>query len=770
MTQINHDARSAVIENISRRGLLQGALATGGLVLAAQFPGAGAGRAEDAPKYGADGMPHGTVNSPQAFISIAPDGTVSIVCHRSEMGQGVRTGMPLIVADELEADWSRVKVVQATGDEAKFGNQDTDGSRSTRHFMQPMRECGAAARMMLEGAAAKRWGVSVAEVEAKNHQVVHKPSGKTLGYGELAADAALQPVPSDGFRLKDPSQFRYIGKGETNIVDGFAITTGRAIYGQDVRLPGMKYAVIARPPVMGGKVASYDASAALKVPGVEKVVEIAAPPSPSVFLPMGGLAVVAANTFAAVKGREALKITWDDGPHASYESKAYRAALEQTAGKPGQVARQAGDLDAAMGKAAKTVTAQYYIPHLAHATMEPPSATVRIVDGKCECWTSVQSPQAAHDLLAQTLGIAPENVTVNVTLLGGGFGRKSKPDYVVEAGLVSKAMGGAPVKVVWMREDDIHNGFYHTVSVERLEAGLDAAGKTIAWRHNSVAPTIMSTFEPDPRYEANWERGQGLVDMPFDIANLRIENGEAQAHTRIGWFRSVSNISHAFAIQAFAGELAAAAGKDQKDYILDLIGPARIVDVPAAVKDFWDYGENPETYPVDTGRLRKVVELAAEKGEWGRKLPQGHGLGIAVHRSFVTYVAAVVEAAVDAQGNVTVPRVDIAVDCGPTVNPDRIRSQLEGACIMGLTLALKSEISFKDGKVQQSNFDDYDVLRINEAPRETRVHIVPHGFDMPLGGVGEPGVPPIAPALVNAIFAATGKRIRDLPIGGQLRA
>jgi isoquinoline 1-oxidoreductase beta subunit len=761
----------AVIENVSRRGFLLAGLATGGLVLSTSLLRPLSARAADAPKYGADGMPHGTVNDPRAFVSIASDGTVAIVCHRSEMGQGVRTGMPMIVADELEADWSRVKIVQATGDEVKFGNQDTDGSRSTRHFFRPMREIGAAARMMLEAAAAKRWGIDVSQVEAKNHEVVDKASGKKLGYGELAADAGAQPVPAaDKLRLKDPSQFRYIGKGKIGIVDGFAITTGRTTYGQDVRLPGMKYAVIARPRVMGGKVVSYDASATLKVPGVEKVVELPPPSHPTVFMPMGGLAVVAANTYAAMKGREALKIQWDDGEHASYNSDSYRQALETTALKPGETLRSTGDLDAAMGKASKKVAAQYYIPHLAHATMEPPSATVRITDGKCECWTSVQSPQAAHDLLSKTLGIAPENVTVNVTLLGGGFGRKSKPDYAVEAGLVSKALGGAPVKVVWTREDDLHNGFYHTVSVERLEAGLDSTGKTVAWRHNSVAPTLFATFVPDPGRESALEEGMGLVDMPFEVPNLRIENGEARSHTRIGWFRSVSNISHAFAIQAFAGELAAAAGKDQKDYLLDLIGPARIIDVAAATKDFWDYGENPTTYPVDTGRLRKVVELVAEKGEWGRKLPDGHGLGIAVHRSFVTYVAAIVEAAVDKDGNLTVPRVDMAIDCGPVVNPDRVRSQLEGACIMGLTLAVKSEISFKNGAVVQNNFDDYDVVRINEAPRETRVHIMPHNFDMPLSGVGEPGVPPIAPALVNAIFAATGKRIRNLPIGNQLKA
>jgi isoquinoline 1-oxidoreductase beta subunit len=323
------------------------------------------------------------------------------------------------------------------------------------------------------------------------------------------------------------------------------------------------------------------------------------------------------------------------------------------------------------------------------------------------------------------------------------------------------------VKVVWTREDDIQNGFYHTVSVERLEGGLDKGGRAVAWRHNSTAPTIMSTFRPDPKHEANWEAGMGLVDMPFNVKNISIENGEAAAHARIGWYRSVSNISHAFAIQSFAAELAAAAGKDQRTFILELIGAARIVDVRNTTKDFWDYGENPDTYPIDTGRLRGVVELVTDKAGWGRQVPKGHGLGLAVHRSFVTYVAAVVEAAVDEKGNLTVPRVDVAIDCGPTVNPDRVRSQLEGAVIMGLGLAMKSEISFKNGRVQQNNFDDYQVTRIDDAPRETHVYIVPHGYDLLPGGVGEPGVPPIAPALINAIYVATGKRVRTLPIGQQ---
>jgi isoquinoline 1-oxidoreductase beta subunit len=769
MTRHIRDFTPSAIENVSRRGVLKGMAASGGLVLALTVlphrPARAAGQ-----KWGADGMPHGTVNNPLAFVSIAPDGTVTIVCHRSEMGQGVRTGMPLIVADELDADWTKVKIAQATGDEARYGNQDTDGSRSTRHFIVPMRQAGAAARMMLEEAAAKRWGVDASDVEAKNHEVVQKSTGKTLGYGELAEDASKLNVPAtDSLRLKDPSQLRYIGKEGTNIVDGFNITTGRATYGQDVRLPGQKYAVVARPPVMGGKVASYDATEAKKVPGVIQIVEIPAPTFPLMFQPSGGVAVIADNTWAAIQGRKALKINWDDGPHGTYDSQAYRAAMEATARQPGKVLRSDGDFAAAYASADKKVEAEYYIPHNAHATMEPPAATCRIVDGKAEVWTSVQSPQAAHDLVAKYLGLAPENVTVNVTLLGGGFGRKSKPDFAVEAALCSKAVGGAPVKVVWTREDDIHNDFFHTVSVERLEAGLDKDGKVVAWRHNSVAPTIFSLFVADPKHEAPLEQGMGLVDMPFDVKNISIENGEAEAHTKIGWWRSVSNVPHGFAIQSFAAELAHAAGKDQKAFLLDLIGPPRILDVPQKVKDFWDYGENPEVYPLDTGRLRNVIELVADKAGWGKRdLPKGHGLGIAAHRSFVSYVAAVIEAAVDEKGNVTIPRVDIAVDCGPTVNPDRVRSQFEGAVIMGLGVGLMNEISFKDGRVQQSNLDDYFVLRISDAPRETHVYIAPHGYDMHLGGVGEPGVPPVAPALMNAIFAASGKRIRSLPLAQQL--
>ncbi len=408
-----------------------------------------------------------------------------------------------------------------------------------------------------------------------------------------------------------------------------------------------------------------------------------------------------------------------------------------------------------MAKAARRLQAEYYIPHMAQAPMEPPAATVRIVGERCEVWTATQAPQATRERVAKRLGIPSERVTVNVTLLGGGFGRKSKPDYVVEAALISQAMKGAPVKLTWTREDDVQHGYYHTVSVEHLEAGLDSAGKPLAWLHRSAAPAIASVFGPDPKHEQPPELGMGLVNVPFLIPNLRIENPEAEAHTRIGWYRSVSNIPHAFAIQSFVAELAAAAGRDPKDYLLELIGPARRID-PRTLGDSWNYTESRERYAFDTGRLRRVIEMVARESGWGRKLPAGQGLGIAAHYSFVTYVAAVVQVAVNEKGEVTIPRVDVAVDCGPQVNPERIVAQFEGACVMGVGNALLSEISFKAGRVEQSNFHDYQVARMNVAPRDIRVHLVASDFNVPLGGVGEPGLRFSASCLAWPGWAAHG--------------
>ncbi|MGC1585182.1 MAG: molybdopterin cofactor-binding domain-containing protein [Rhodomicrobium sp.] len=752
------------IRNVSRRAFLLGA--AGSLVVAAGLGYAGLRRRS---KFGGESTPHGLRDDPKVFLAISEDGTVTLICHRSEMGQGIRTGLALIAADELEADWSLVKVTQAPADEEKFGNQDTDGSRSMRHHFLAMRRAGAAARMMLEEAAAAQWSVPVSAVKASNHEVVHLKSGQKLGFGALAKAALALPVPAD-IKLKHTDNFRYIGKEETEIVDGFDIATGRAVYGIDTRVEDMLYAVAVRPPVYGGRVKSYDASEAMKVPGVVKVAEIDPVSPPSEYMPVGGVGIIASSTWAAIKGREALKIEWDAGPNATYSSENFRAQLEAAAEKPGKIVRENGDVDAAMAGAVRRQHANYYIPHLAQAPMEPPAAVVLIKDGKCEAWASVQSPQAARDRLAKRLGMSPENVTVHVTLLGGGFGRKSIPDFAVEAGILSQAVGGRPVKLTWTRDDDLQHSYYHTVSAERLEAGLDAAGMPVAWLHRSVAPSLGSTFSTGANHEISVELGMGFVNTPFALPNARFENPEAEAHTRIGWFRSVSNIPHCFAVQSFVAELAAAAGRDQKDYLLELIGPARRIN-PRSLGDNWNYGEDPSIYAIDTGRLRNVIETAASAIGWGRAMPNGHGLGIAAHYSFLTYVAVAVEIAVGEGGALAMPKVDIAIDCGPRVNPERIRAQMEGAFIMGQSLAILSEITFKDGAVQQTNFDTYRLARMNLAPAEIKVHFVGgEDWNEPLGGVGEPGLPPVAPAICNAIFAATGERIRSLPIGDQLRA
>ncbi|MHC5785500.1 molybdopterin cofactor-binding domain-containing protein [Pseudomonas idahonensis] len=764
---MNHLPSDFALSNLSRRSFLKGVGATGALVLAASW-GWQQAFAEDQ-KFGADGMPHGWVDDPKVYVSIASDGSVTVICNRSEMGQGVRTSLSMVVADELEADWAQVKVKQAPGDEARFGNQDTDGSRSMRHWYEPMRRCGAAARTMLEQAAAEQWQVPLSECRAQLHKVVHQPSGRELGYGALAAAAGALAVPArDSLRLKQASEFRYIGKEATRAIDGEDIVNGRAVYGADVHFEGMLFAAVARPRVYGGKVKSVDDSAALKVPGVIKVMPIDGRPLPSEFQPLGGVAVVASNTWAAIKGRDALKIEWDDGVNAGYNSIEYRKELEAAAQKPGKVVRSTGNLDEALSGAQSSLEATYYLPHLAQAPMEPMVAVARFVDGRCEAWAPSQAPQVTRERIAERLGIGFDQVTVNVTLLGGGFGRKSKPDFILEAAILAKAFPGKAVRVQWTREDDIHHSYFHTVSAEYLKAGLSEDGMPAAWLHRTVAPSITALFAPGMNHEGAFELGMGFTNMAYAIPNVRLENPEAAAHTRVGWYRSVSNIPHGFAIQSFVDELAHKAGQDPLKYQLKLLGPDRQID-PRTLSEEWNYGESPERYPIDTGRMRSVLEAAAKAAGWGRSLPKGRGLGLAVHYSFVTYVAAVIEVEVKEDGTLIVHKADIAVDCGPQINPERIRSQFEGACVMGLGNAVLGEISFKDGKVQQDNFHMYEVARMSLAPKEVQVHLLTPPGEVPLGGVGEPGVPPIAPALCNAIFAATGKRIRNLPVRYQLQ-
>jgi isoquinoline 1-oxidoreductase beta subunit len=495
--------------------------------------------------------------------------------------------------------------------------------------------------------------------------------------------------------------------------------------------------------------------------------QIESRPLPSEFQPLGGVAVIASNTWAAIKGREALKIEWDDGPNASYDSIAYRKELEAASRKPGKVVRNTGDIDKAMSGAASSLEASYYLPHLAQAPMEPMVAIARYDKGVCEAWAPSQAPQVTRERIAERLGPF-DNVTFNVTLLGGGFGRKSKPDFVVEAAILAKEFPGKAVRVQWTREDDIHNSYFHTVSAEYLKAAVGKDGMPSGWLHRTVAPSITALFAPGMNHEAAFELGMGFTNMAYAIPNVRLENPEATVHTRVGWYRSVSNIPHGFAIQSFVDELAHKAGVDPLKYQIKLLGPDRQID-PRTLSEEWNYGESPERYPIDTGRMRTVLETAAKAAGWGRQLPKGRGLGLAVHYSFVTYVAAVIEVEVKDDGTLIVHKADIAVDCGPQINPERIRSQFEGACVMGLGNAVLGEISFKDGKVQQDNFHMYEVARMSLAPKAIAVHLVTPPGDVPLGGVGEPGVPPIAPALCNAIFAATGQRIRNLPVRYQLQ-
>lgn len=697
---------------------------------------------------------------PIRFVQVGTDGIVTIVCSRSEMGQGIRSSLPFVLADELGADFARVKVVQGDGD-ARYGDQNTDGSHSVKDFYQVMRVAGASARGMLVGAAAARWGVPAARLLVHDHAVHDPATGKSAGFGELAEAAAAQPVPDPASVELRPDAELGRSRGPLPFVDAPAFVTGQAAYGADVRLPGMLTAVVLRPPVVGGRVKRLDDARALALPGVRKVVKLPEWSAPALFQPLGGVAVVADHTWAALQGRDALVVEWELGPNASYDSDAYRQTLHAAVGAPGTVIRQVGDVDAALAGAARVVSAEYHAPHLAHAPMEPPAALARVTPGSCEVWAPTQNPQSAQEDLAKALGLELAAVTVHVTFLGGAFGRKSKCDFVVEAALLSRAVG-APVRVQWTREDDVRHGYYHSVATHRIEAGLDLEHRLVAWRQRVAAPSIGSTFDSKADRLSGWEL-QCLNDLPLSAGAVRIESCAAPAHVRIGWLRSVHDIHHCFAVQSLIGEIAAASGRDPLATLLEVLGPARrLTAQEVGMKELMNA---PEGHPIEVGRLRHVIERAAELSGWHELRRAGRAVGIAGYRGFLSYVAAVVAVSRDKNDRVRVDDVWLVADAGRLANPDRVRSQFEGAVVFGLSLALHGRITARAGAIEQGNFADYPVARIDAAPR-THVELVKSSA--PHAGVGEPGVPPIAPALANAIFALTGKRLREIPFAAAL--
>lgn len=707
----------------------------------------------------------GAALSPNVYIKITPSNEVFIIAHRSEMGQGIRTSLPLVVADELGAEWSKVRIVQAEGDEKKYGNQNTDGSFSIRMFYKPMREAGAIARLMLLQVAAKKWGVPVGECDTENSQVVHKTSDKRLDFGALVEEASQLPVPSaKDVSLKNRENFRLIGK-ETPIVDLPAIVKGEAVFGIDATIEGMKIAVIRRCPVVGGSVKSFTDEKTRAIPGVLKVVKVKGAGLPATLnKPLAGVAVIAENTWAAIKGRDLLEIEWDLGPNASYDSaEEIKQLAEKVSREQGTPRRNRGDFAAEKAKAKQVIERTYIAPHLAHATMEPPCALAVFKNGSCEIWACTQNPQGARDVVAEVLGIPVGNVKINVTLLGGGFGRKSKPDFIVEAAMLAKETG-YPVKVQWTREDDIHHDYFHALSVQRIVATIDKNNKLTGWNQHIAYPSISATSDTAVLQPDDGEMMLGAVDFPYDIPAIRIETHDAPSHLRVGWLRSVRNIPQVFASATMLDEVAEARGMDPIAHALDLLGADRSITFNQEIVKgtYPNYGEDIAAYPWETKRMKAVIERVAKEAGWGRKLPKGSGLGFAAHKSFLTYVACVVQVTADASGKISIPVVHYAVDCGTAVNIDRVKSQFEGGAQFAASLALKSAITFRNGRVEQNNFDGYQIIRMPESPKEIHVHII--DSDAKPTGVGEPPVPPFTPALCNAIYAATGKRIYNLPI------
>lgn len=716
---------------LSRRSFLtRSAMAGGGLLLGLTLPPAVRRVfAEEAAPASAAPAAAAPKILPNAFIRIAPDDTVTVLLKHSEMGQGIFTSLPMAVAEELECDWQKVRCEHAPADMAyahtTFGIQMTGGSTSTWESFDQLRLAGAAAREMLIAAAAASWGVPAAACRAENGFVIH--GQRRARFGELAAAAAELPVP-EAPKLKEPKDWKLLGR-PVHRLDSPEKVTGRAEFGIDVRRPGMLVALVARSPYFGGKVRGFRAEKAKAVPGVVDVIEI-----PS------GVAVLGEHFWAARQGREALEIDWDAGSIAGHSTAAQLDDFRKRARTGGAVAATQGNVEAAFSKAVQEVEAEYEVPYLAHAMMEPLNCTAEIRPGACEIWTGTQFQTGDQAAAAQIAGLKPEQVQVHTTFLGGGFGRRANPrsDFVVEAVHLAKATG-RPVKVVWTREDDLKGGYYRPLWVSRLRAGLSAEGKPVAWTHTLVGQSILAGTPFAAFLVKDGVDGtsvEGAANSPYlqSIPEYRVDLHSPEIPIPVLWWRSVGHSHTAFVVESFIDELAHAARKDPVAFRRELL---------------------PEG-----SRHRRVLDRAAEAFGWGKPLPAGHAAGIAVHESFESFVAQAAEVSVE-QGRIRVHRIVCAIDCGPVVNPDGVEAQMQSGIVYGLSAALHGEITFRDGRVEQSNFHDYPVLRLHEMPR-VEVHIV--RSDDKMGGAGEPGTPPTAPAVANALFALTGKRLRSLPL------
>ena len=696
----------------TRRDFLKsGALAGAGLVVGVHLP-----RTARATAPARDTL------APNAYLRVAPDDTVTVMIARSELGQGTSTGLALLVAEELGAQWRNIRIEQAVPGPA-YGDMSTGGSNSIRSLWKPMRQAGAQAREMLVAAAAKRWKVDPGTCEAAGGWVVHPPSERRLTFGALAIEAARLRVPTPP-TIKEEDR-RVIGTpSDLKRLDSPAKVDGSAVFGADVRVPGMLYASVAQCPVFGGKVSAFDPAAALKVPGVVRVERVG-----------DGVAVLAKSTWAAFRGREALRVTWDEGPLATLDSAAIRAKFAELARQPGQTVRHEGRGAEALTDAARTIEAVYEVPYLAHTPMEPMNCTAHARPGTCEVWVPTQSGSGAHRAAAKAAGLELGAVTVHMTLIGGGFGARHRQDTVVQAVLLSK-QAGAPVQVVWTREDDVQHDVYRPAVHHVLRAGFDDAGTPIAWTHRIVAPGIAAQMGILKPGEPDWSSFDGAYNLPYTIPSIEVDLVAHDPGVPLGWWRSVASSHNAYVTECFLDEVATAAGRDPLELRRELLK--------------------------DKPRHRAVLDLAAQKAGWGAALPAGQGRGIAVHESFGSFVAQVAEVEVTGDGAVRVKRVVCAVDCGTIVHPDLVRSQMESGILYGLSAALKGKITIEKGRVAQSNFHDYPMMTIDECPT-IEVHLAPSGD--PVGGIGEPGLPPTAPAVANAVARATGKPARRLPIG-----